>query len=189
MTNPFVRREPPWFAMAVCVGLMLFVSLFVVASNPTIGQVGPRSLFWHMVYSAGSFFGTIFVVLTAWMAGEIIWLSWQLRPEATQPSAVASALKKAVAEGDAATDLQFLLTHDPSLLSRVMRAGLGRMENGIDGLEGARDAALQEVFRFRAQLEGRIGSLTTIGTLAPLFGVMGTVFGLILTLLKISAVP
>ena len=65
---------------------------------------------------------------------------------------------------------------DSSFLGRVMTAGMGRLQYGI---EDAREAAYATVDTIKAGKEQLNAYLATIGTLGPLLGLVGTVWGMI----------
>lgn len=69
-----------------------------------------------------------------------------------------------------------LARNDSSMLGKVMTVGMGRLQYGI---EDARDAAFQMVDTVRSNKEQMVAYLATIGTLGPLFGLVGTVWGMI----------
>lgn len=66
--------------------------------------------------------------------------------------------------------------NDNSFLARVMTAGMGRLQYGIDD---SREAALNMTEAIKASKDQYISYLATIGTLGPLIGLVGTVFGMI----------
>jgi biopolymer transport protein ExbB len=65
---------------------------------------------------------------------------------------------------------------DNSYLARVLTAGMGRLQYGIDD---ARECAMHTVDSVRASKEQLNNFVATIGTLGPLVGLVGTVFGMI----------
>src|SRR5262249_2027907 len=72
---------------------------------------------------------------------------------------------------------------DSSFLARVLTAGMGRLQYGI---EDAREAAFNMVESVRAGKEQLITYLGTIGTLGPMVGLVGTVYGMILAFMELS---
>src|SRR5262249_32616774 len=76
-----------------------------------------------------------------------------------------------------------LCREDHSFLARVLTAGMGRLQYGI---EDARDAANNMVESVKAGKDQLINYMGTIGTLGPMLGLVGTVFGMILAFLRIK---
>jgi biopolymer transport protein ExbB len=75
--------------------------------------------------------------------------------------------------------------NDNSFVARVLTAGMGRLQYGI---EDAREAALNMTESVKAGKETLISYLATIGTLGPMLGLVGTVFGMIQSFM-VLAVP
>lgn len=67
---------------------------------------------------------------------------------------------------------------ETSFLGRALTAGMARLQYGI---EDAREAAMAMIETVKAKKEQLITYLATIGTLGPLLGLVGTVFGMIIS--------
>src|SRR5207253_5755898 len=65
---------------------------------------------------------------------------------------------------------------DSSFLARVLTAGMGRLQYGI---EDAREAMMGMVETVRSSKDAWISYLATIGTLGPMLGLVGTVSGMV----------
>jgi biopolymer transport protein ExbB len=76
-----------------------------------------------------------------------------------------------------------LARNDTSFLGRILTAGMGRLQYG---LEDAREAAFNTVESVKAGKEQLITYLATIGTLGPMIGLVGTVFGMILAFMELG---
>jgi biopolymer transport protein ExbB len=72
---------------------------------------------------------------------------------------------------------------DGSFLARVITTGMNRLQYGI---EDAREAAFNMVDSIRASKEQAITYLATIGTLGPMLGLVGTVYGMILSFMELG---
>src|SRR5260370_13921653 len=72
---------------------------------------------------------------------------------------------------------------DGSFLGRVMTTGMARLQYGI---EDAREAAMNMVESIKASKEQMITYLATIGTLGPMLGLVGTVWGMIIAFMALS---
>jgi biopolymer transport protein ExbB len=73
--------------------------------------------------------------------------------------------------------------NDNSFVARVLTAGMGRLQYGI---EDAREAALNMTESVKAGKDTLISYLATIGTLGPMLGLVGTVFGMIQSFMVLS---
>jgi biopolymer transport protein ExbB len=141
------------------------------------------NLFTHIIVSAGWFFGPLLFLVSIGLVTLIVLLAMDLRmPMAIPPAFV-----------DDFTDLvnrrQFkqafeLCRNDSSFLARVLTAGMGRLQYGI---EDAREAAINMNESVKAGKEQLINYLGTIGTLGPMLGLVGTVFGMIMAFMELSA--
>src|SRR5581483_6377682 len=76
-----------------------------------------------------------------------------------------------------------LCRNDSCFLARVLTAGMGRLQYGIDD---AREATFNMVDSVRANKDNLITYLGTIGTLGPMIGLVGTVFGMILAFMELA---
>ncbi len=72
---------------------------------------------------------------------------------------------------------------DGSFLGRVMSTGMSRLQYGIDD---AREAAFNMVESLKAGKDQLITYLATIGTLGPMLGLVGTVWGMILSFMELG---
>jgi biopolymer transport protein ExbB len=68
--------------------------------------------------------------------------------------------------------------NETSFLGRALTSGMARLQYGI---EDAREASMAMVDTVKAKKEQLITYLATIGTLGPLLGLVGTVFGMIIS--------
>jgi biopolymer transport protein ExbB len=65
---------------------------------------------------------------------------------------------------------------DNSFLARLVRAGIANLPNGRPEAKEAMDDAAEEIV---VGMESRISYLATIGTLGPMIGLVGTIWGMI----------
>ena len=72
---------------------------------------------------------------------------------------------------------------DGSFLGRVMTTGMSRLQYGIDD---ARESAFNMVESIKAGKDQLITYLATIGTLGPMLGLVGTVWGMILSFMELG---
>ena len=136
----------------------------------------------HVVKSAGWTFGIIILAISISLVALIVLLAMDLRMDAAIPPAFVEEFT------DTVNKRQFkeafdMAKDDPSFLARVLTAGMSRLQYGI---EDAREAAFNMVESIKAGKEQLITYLATIGTLGPLLGLVGTVFGMILAFMELA---
>jgi biopolymer transport protein ExbB len=178
-----VERRPCRFATLVVLGLLLLV----VTAAPALAQDGGEErgagdMFTHIISSAGIFFGPLLLLVSIGLVTLIVLLAMDLRMGGAVPPRFVEAFT------DTVNKRQFkqaydLCRADGSFLARVLTAGMGRLQYGIDD---AREAATNMVDSVRAGKEQLINYLGTIGTLGPMIGLVGTVFGMIQSFMELS---
>jgi biopolymer transport protein ExbB len=72
---------------------------------------------------------------------------------------------------------------DNSILARVLTAGMSRLQYG---LEDARDMAENTLESIKSDKEQKNNYTAVIGTLGPMLGLVGTVFGMILSFIELG---
>jgi biopolymer transport protein ExbB len=143
---------------------------------------GKTNLFWHIVKSAGIVFGPLLLLISIGMVALIVLLAMDLRLGVAIPPGFVEEFT------DTVNKMKFkeafdMARNDNSYLARVMTAGMARLQYGI---EDAREAAFNMSDSIKAGKEQLIAYLATIGTLGPLLGLVGTVFGMILAFMELG---
>lgn len=183
------RPEARWAALVVIAWFVLVAGYVLTAPAPARAQEpaaesaeGPppeqparRNMFRHMVESAGIFFGLVILGVSIALVAIIVLLSMDLRLPVAVPPAFVDEFTETVNKRKFREAFE-LARNDSSFLGRVLTVGMGRLQYGI---EDARDAALNTVESLKASKEQLITYLATIGTLGPMLGLVGTVYGMI----------
>ncbi len=142
-----------------------------------------QNLFKHIVKSAGIFFGPLLLLISIGLVALIVLLAMDLRMIVAIPPAFVDEFTDTVNKRRFREAFE-LARNDNSYLGRVLTAGMGRLQYG---LEDARDIALNTVESIKASKEQLITYLATIGSLGPMIGLVGTVYGMILSFMELSA--
>jgi biopolymer transport protein ExbB len=129
----------------------------------------------HIIESAGPIFGPLLLVISIALVTVIVLLAMDLRMATSIPPAFVEEFTETVNKRKF-KEAYDLARNDSSFLARVLTAGMGRLQYG---LEDAREAAVNMVESIKAGKEQLIAYLATAGTLGPMIGLVGTVFGMI----------
>jgi biopolymer transport protein ExbB len=135
----------------------------------------PESLFMHMIKSVGPVFGIMFLLISISLVALIVLLAMDLRMGMAIPPGFVEDFTDTVNKRRFKEAYE-MARADSSYLGRVMTTGMSRLQYGI---EDARESAFNMVDSIRASKEQLIAYLGTIGTLGPMFGLVGTVYGMI----------
>ena len=142
----------------------------------------PESLFMHMIKSVGPVFGIMFLAISISLVALIVLLAMDLRMGMAIPPGFVEDFTDTVNKRRFKEAYE-MARADSSYLGRVLTTGMSRLQYGI---EDAREASFNMVDSIRASKEQLIAYLGTIGTLGPMFGLVGTVYGMIKTFLVLA---
>jgi biopolymer transport protein ExbB len=147
------------------------------------GETGKRpNLFMHIVISAGPVFGPMLLLVSIALVALIVLLAMDLRMSVAIPPGFVEEFTDTVNKRRFKEAFD-MARNDNSFLARVMTAGMGRLQYGI---EDSREAAFNMVESVKASKEQLVQYLATIGTLGPMLGLVGTVFGMILAFIELG---
>lgn len=177
--------------------LALFLSVFLATWQPARAQdeggnadnapaatanEEPPNFFIHIVRSAGIVFGPIIGLISVGLVALIVLLAMDLRLNVAIPPEFVEEFTDTVNKRRFKEAFE-LAKNDSSFLARVLTAGMGRLQYGLDD---ARGVVANTVDSIRAGKEHLITYLATIGTLGPLIGLVGTVYGMILAFMELQ---
>lgn len=151
-----------------------------VPQNVQLQEVGPAGLTLTDMLRAGGMIGYLIVLLSLIMVALIADHLLNIRRTTLMPPGLAQEVHRAISErriDDAKKHCEEL----PSYLGRLLNSGLNEIGLGYSTIEKAmEDTAVEQ----SARLFRRIEYLSVIGTLAPMLGLMGTVWGMIQAFLE-----
>lgn len=151
----------------------------VTASN-IVEQPSEQGLGLREMLKAGGAVGYLIVLLSLVMVALIADHIMNIRRSTIMPPGLAEEVHRCLGERKVEEAKQRCEDH-PGFLSRVLRAGLDETGVGYNIVEKAmEDAAVEQ----SARLFRRIEYLSVIGTIAPMLGLMGTVWGMIQAFLE-----
>lgn len=138
--------------------------------------------FRQLIDDAGAI-GIIIAVLSVAMVALIVEHIISIRSNALMPPGLAEEVHSLVSQQQYRS-ADSACKENPSFLSYVLSAGLAEVQMGYGAVEKAmEDAAMQQ----SARLNRKIEYLSVIGTLSPMLGLLGTVWGMILAFSEFAA--
>jgi biopolymer transport protein ExbB len=185
------RQRSRWLHWLL--GCWVFIAaagLLPATATPVLAQDGDKTeetasqdMFSHIIKSAGIVFGPILLLVSIGLVTLIVLLAMDLRMGHSIPPAFVDDFADIVNKRKFKEAFD-LCKSDGSFLARVLTAGMGRLQYGI---EDAREAAFNMVDSIRSSKEQLTNYLGTIGTLGPMIGLVGTVYGMIQSFMALSA--
>jgi biopolymer transport protein ExbB len=154
-------------------GLCLTPTLARADSGPSHGLA---NLDFHKLIGAGGGVGVVIGALSIGMAALVFEYLISLRRGATIPRKLAERLSELVGQRQfkqATNECR----QSGSLLGLVVAAGLAERDSGYAAVEKAMEDACAQ---YAGRLYRKIDYLSVIGTLSPMLGLLGTVWGMML---------
>jgi biopolymer transport protein ExbB len=161
------------------------------AAEPAAGETPAdanepiKKSFLGWLIEASGIFGFILLLLSFVMVALIMMNVLAVRRENMLPAEFIEGFEQRLAAKDyqGAYDAA---KSDDSFVARVLAAGLSKLNRGYEeAIEGMQEVGEEE----NMTLEHRLSYLALIGTVAPMIGLMGTVYGMILSFEEIAGSP
>lgn len=177
----------------VAVGLLLVVSttslVFGQDVPPTSsgiageGAAESKAPSVRELIQAGGFVGYVIVALSLTMVALVVEHVLSLRRKTIMPPGLAEEVHGLIGE-QKFQQAQQSCRMNPSYLGRVLGAGLSEVSLGYGSVEKAmEDTGVEQSSRLFRKIE----YLSVIGTLAPMLGLLGTVWGMILAFVEFES--
>ena len=169
-----------------CWGLMLILGGQILCAQDLSSDSGTQTsvqLDVRELLRAGGTVGAVIGVLSVAMVALIVEHLISIRRNALMPSGLAESVHEHLAQ-KLFSEAQQQCKLQPSFLAHVLSAGLDEVDLGYDAVEKSMEDASTEQ---AARLFRKIEYLSVIGTLAPMLGLLGTVWGMILAFLEFES--
>lgn len=147
---------------------------------PVLAGEGEGQLTLEQILDAGGTIGYVIIAISIVMVALVVQHLLTVRRAVMMPTDLAEKVHGLLSQGRIA-EAEAVCQARPCTLSRMLGAGLGEVRLGYAAVEKAmEDAAVEQA----ARLLRRVEYLSTIGTLSPMLGLLGTVWGMILAFLE-----
>jgi biopolymer transport protein ExbB len=156
----------------------------VPAANGTdVQPLAERSLLTILWEGLGMAFFLVFFIISVTLVALVVMNVLLTRRQEILPTDLSHAFEKHLTERQY-QEAYNLVKDDHSFLGKVLTAGMSRLGTGY---EQAMEAMQEEGEKQNMALEHRISYLSLIGTVSPMIGLFGTVFGMMKSFGRIRA--
>lgn len=131
-------------------------------------------LFW-MARAAGPVFWVI-AVMSFYLIALVVWMALRYRTRVAMPRSFVREIEGLLEHQRYSEAYHRLAAHD-SLLARVLAAGVRKLPAGLPAAQRAMELSNEDA---TMEMEHRTTYLATVGTLGPMIGLVGTVYGMII---------
>lgn len=151
------------------------------AGNGATPPAAQESFLSWMIRASG-FFGLILLLLSFLMVALIMANVLSIRRDNLMPPDLIGAFEEKINNKDYQGAYE-LAKSDDSFVARVLAAGLSKLNQGYsEAVEGMQEVGEDE----NMAMEHKLSYLALIGAIAPMIGLMGTVYGMILSFQTIA---
>jgi biopolymer transport protein ExbB len=174
-----------WLLVAALPGVVAHAQEAKDAAAPARGAVAPttsvqRGTMLTYLLKAHSdplsaFIGLLLLGLSIYFVAQVIRLSLEFRVSEAVPPILVEKLENAIKE-KRFQEAYDVCRDDNSFLARLVRTGIANLPNGRPEAKEAMNTTAEEII---VTMESRISYLATIGTLGPMIGLVGTIWGMI----------
>ncbi len=176
----------PWVHGMLLFGAFALVALF---SFELIGGLafaqesggGTQKTVLDALMDAG-FVGLLIILMSIVGGALSITFAFQLRRDVLVPPEVLGHVEQ-LFEDEEYEEAFHLCDATPSILSQVVSGGLSKIEEGYEPMS---DTMVEVLEMESTKLHQKVGYLSLIGNLSPMMGLLGTVYGMIVTFNKIA---
>lgn len=143
-------------------------------------DAGPReeaqeSFLQWMIRASGTI-GVVIVAMSFYLIALIVWMAVHYRASVAIPRRLVRDVQDML-DRKLYSEAYHRVADDPSLLARVLAAGIRKLPSGLPHAQRAMELANEDATML---MEHRTTYLATVGTLGPMIGLVGTVYGMIL---------
>ena len=160
----------------VLAALCAFPSLGFAQDEPAPASGGAsENKMIFIIQSIGWVFGAVLLGCSVWLIAIVVLLFLDLRMNNAIPAGFVDEFTDIV-NTRKFKEAYDMARGDPSMLGRVLTAGMARLQYGI---EDARDASLNTLESIKSDKDSKNNYTAVIASLGPMLGLVGTVFGMI----------
>jgi len=153
-----------------------------VAAAEEEAQPESESYLTFLVKALGIKYVIVFLLLSFGLVALLVMCFMQFRRTVLMPEGLSQQFEQHL-EAKEFQQAYELAKSDDSYLGKVLAAGMGKLQSGYPAAVEAMQAAESEQ---AMSLEHKISFVSLVGALAPMFGLLGTVDGMVAAFMKIA---
>jgi len=138
-------------------------------------KAGERESFFHWMIRASGVIGLVIAAMSFYLTALVVWMFLRYRRSSALPRRLVREVQELL-DQKRYSDAYSRAAADPSLFGRVLSAGVRKLSGGMAQAQRAMEMANEDV---TMEMEHRTTYLATVGTLGPMIGLVGTVYGMI----------
>ena len=131
-------------------------------------------LMW--MYRSSGWIGVAIVAMSFYLIALVVWMAFHCRTSVAVPRELVREVQEML-DQKMYSEAYHRLAADRSLVAQVLSAGVRKLPSGLPAAQRAMELANEDL---TMQMEHRTTYLATVGTLGPMIGLVGTVYGMIL---------
>jgi biopolymer transport protein ExbB len=139
-------------------------------------RVDARESFFAWMVRASGWIGLVIALMSFYLIALVVWMALHYRTVAAVPRELLSDVSDLL-EQNKYHEAYHRLLGDSSFLARVLAAGVRKLPSGLAQAQRAMEMANEDA---TMEMEHRTTYLATVGTLGPMIGLVGTVYGMIM---------
>jgi biopolymer transport protein ExbB len=139
-------------------------------------RLDARESFLMWMIRASGPIGLVIAVMSFYLIALVVWMALHYRTTAVVPRELVHDVR-GLLEQTKYQEAYHRLLDDSSFLARVLAAGVRKLPGGLSPAQRAMELANEDV---TMEMEHRTTYLATVGTLGPMIGLVGTVYGMIM---------
>jgi len=144
--------------------------------KPGVPRVSGNESFLSWMARASGPIGVVIAAMSFYLFALVVWMALRYRTSIAMPRPLVRELQELL-EQKKYSEAYHRLIADNSLLAQILTAGVRKLPSGLPLAQRAMELANEDA---TMEMEHRTTYLATVGTLGPMIGLVGTVYGMIM---------
>jgi biopolymer transport protein ExbB len=145
-------------------------------TRPGVPRVDVRESFLSWMFRASGWIGVLIAAMSFYLFALVVWMALRYRTPVAMPRQLVREIQELL-DHKKYSEAYHRLSADGSLLARILAAGVRKLPSGLPAAQRAMELANEDA---TMEMEHRTTYLATVGTLGPMIGLVGTVYGMIM---------